>query len=472
MVQKASRLPTKTDLMLAHELKIKELLGTMRKRVTIQQSGLFGGTPLGGATPSGGTSQGGTGDFLRTKGDTMIGPIAYFPVDVVKNVTFNSINIGPNAANPPDYSTYVLVTGSGDLQFIDGAAFAGQSLIFQGTNQLSINLKNATILSAPTVVGDGVTQIITVTTAQAHGFSIGEIIEVSNTTTFDRRAVVLSVPTSTTFTYDLGSVGSTTPDAGIAKNGNVLTGDGSDIILDGTLSVLNAPITTLVFDITLIGNGAWRVTGASIGLGGGAAANEFADNLFRIFDDFDPTSKLAFNVDGVFPATTVTWFVPNASGIVCLLDSGFTQLFEDNIKFIGAATGLELNNRVLRMNAAGDSFLGTLFAPDVFTINLTGTLEFLIQLNPDRFVDVFFKRIINVNDPINDLDAVNLRTLNAAIAGIGPFINVAMATVIISEFAQILTANVQATASIVEGAQAAEVKNIEFINESSSVVVV
>lgn len=418
MVQKASRLPTKTDLMLAHELKIKELLGTMRKRVTIQQSGLFGSTPLGGATPSAGPSLGGTGDFLRTQGDTMIGPIAFFPVDVVKNVTFNSINIGPNAANPPDYSTYVLVTGSGDLQFIDGAAFAGQSLVLQGTNQLSITVKNATILSAPTVVGDGVTQIITVTTAQAHGFSIGEIIEVSNTTTFDRRAVVLSTPTSTTFTYDLGSVGSATPDAGIAKNGNLLTGDGSDLVLDGTLSILNAPIATLVFDITLIGNGAWRVAGSSVA--GAAAGNEFADNLFRIFDDFDPTSKLEFRVDGVPPATTVTWFVQGSSGTVALLDSGFVQIFTDNIQFAGLGT-LDMNGRLIILDADGDSKLGALI-DDVFTLNLGGTLEFLIQLNPDRFVDVFFKRIQNVNDPVFDLDAVNLRTLNNAIQGLASLI--------------------------------------------------
>jgi len=173
--------------------------------------------------------------------------------------------------------------------------------------------------------------------------------------------------------------------------------------------------------------------------------SEFADSLFRIFDDFSPAtlnSKLAFSIDGVPDNTTVTWFAQGSSGIVALLDSGFTQIFTDNIKFSGGATGLELNSRVLKMNVAGDSFLGTPLAADIFSINLTGLLEFVVQLNPDRLVDVFLKRIQNVNDPIFDLDAVNLRTLNNAIQNAvnlvsgGEFV---LASASIAEFSMILS---------------------------------
>jgi len=433
MVQKASRLPTKTDLMLNHELKIKEILGLLRKRVTIQQSGLFGGTPMQGATNSA-SGPGGTGDFLRKAGDQMKGPIAFDPVNTARDTTLNFINISPNAANPPDYSTFVSMSISGDLQFIDGAAWSGQYLILQAINQFIFTVKSATIRFISNIVGDGATQIITVTTTLDHGFSVGEVIEVDETTNFNQRASIIAVPTATTFTYDLGSVGSATPEtSGVSKNGNILSGSGNDLILDATIDDFNSPIITLVFDVLVAGGGVWRVTGIT---GTGAGANEFPDNLFRIFDEFDPTAKLSFNVDGVFTGNTVTWFVPNASGIVCLLDSGFTQLFEDGIEFIGASPGLDMNGRLITLDVDGDSNLGVIFT-NTFTMNLGGSLEYLVQTSPPR-VDVFFKKVENVLDPILDLDAVNFRTLNNKIAEVvAIFHNTIMLTEGIFEFSQI-----------------------------------
>jgi len=433
MVQKASRLPTKTDLMLNHELKIKEILGLLRKRVTIQQSGLFGGTPMQGATNSA-SGPGGTGDFLRKAGDQMKGPIAFDPVNTNRDTTFNFINISPNAANPPDYSTFVSMSISGDLQFIDGAAWQGQWLILQGINQFIFTVKSAVLRFISNIVGDGATQIITVTTTLDHGFSVGEVIQIDETTNFNQRASIIAVPTLTTFTYDLGSVGSATPEtSGLSKNGNILSGSGNDVILDGTLDDFNSPIITLIFDVLVAGGGVWRVIGAGVtGVGG----NEFPDNLFRIFDEFDPTAKLSFNVDGVFTGTTVTWFVPNASGIVCLLDSGFTQLFEDGIEFIGASPGLDMNGRFITLDADADSQLGVIF-DDVYTLNLGGALEHLIQTSPPR-MDVFLKKIENVLDPVLDLDAVNFRTLNNKIQEVvAQFHNTIMFTEGIFEFVQI-----------------------------------
>ena len=302
MVQKASKLPTKTDVLISHDKKINELFGLNRKRLP-PLAGIFGTTPLFGATPSPSGSSGGTGNFLKTGGDTMVGPIAFFPVDVFRDPTFNFIDIGQFVSTPPDYSTYVLVAGAGDLQFIDGAGWAGQYLILQGTNQQLITVKNATILSAPTIVGDGATQIITVTTTIAHGFSIGEVIQIDSTTNFNARALVLTTPSPTTFTYDLGSVGSATPESGTAKNGTILTGTGADIPLDGTIDLLNVPVITLIFDFTVSGNGAWRVISGGAGTGA-------SDTPWTV--DHDANQFILFNLKhllfddavGSFPSAT------------------------------------------------------------------------------------------------------------------------------------------------------------------------
>jgi len=95
---------------------------------------------------------------------------------------------------------------------------------------------------------------------------------------------------------------------------------------------------------------------------GQSEVNEFRDDLFKIFDDIDPGRKLRFQTGGV-PVGTTIWTAQRASGTVALLDSGLTQIF---------SVPIDMNNN----------------------------------------------KIIRLGDPINDLDAVNLRTLNQKIAQI------------------------------------------------------
>lgn len=57
-----------------------------------------------------------------------------------------------------------------------------------------------------------------------------------------------------------------------------------------------------------------------------AAGNEFADNVFRVYDNGDNTKKVALEVSGVSTATTRTWTVRNESGTVPLLE-GTTQVW-------------------------------------------------------------------------------------------------------------------------------------------------
>lgn len=51
-----------------------------------------------------------------------------------------------------------------------------------------------------------------------------------------------------------------------------------------------------------------------------ASVNEFDDSLFRVFDDVDPTKKLAFQIAGISTGVTRTATFPNKSGTVAFLD--------------------------------------------------------------------------------------------------------------------------------------------------------
>jgi len=59
---------------------------------------------------------------------------------------------------------------------------------------------------------------------------------------------------------------------------------------------------------------------------GVSAPNEFRDDLFRIFDDIDPSRKLAFQTGGITTATTRTVTAQNADGTMMLIDGTGTQI--------------------------------------------------------------------------------------------------------------------------------------------------
>lgn len=92
----------------------------------------------GGATGSSGNS---AGNFLRTEGDTMIGPIAFFPKLVTINLA-GEIDIGRDSGN---YSSRIIVAPNAgltdDLETILNAQFSGQLLFLQGIQGNTITIK-------------------------------------------------------------------------------------------------------------------------------------------------------------------------------------------------------------------------------------------------------------------------------------------------------------------------------------------
>ena len=235
MTQKASRLPTKTDRLLQNQKKVKDLYALNRLRITprtIQN-------PSGGSIGAGGdVSSAAESNSLKSQGDTMVGPIAFFPVDVFIDSTTDpsnpSINIGEGASNPPDYSTYVLVTGGSpptDLSTIFGAAFAGQMLKLQAI--VDIVIKDA--------VANGSGNILT-TTNNDQTLAAGSITEFM----FD----ITSSPGGVQGAWRLASTGGSTSPGGDAKTGFMLTSTGS------TQTVPSATQVILdVFDIPVIQDG-------------------------------------------------------------------------------------------------------------------------------------------------------------------------------------------------------------------------
>ena len=145
------------DLMVNQE---QNFIGAMK--VTGTESS-FGGI-VGLGTVGGSGSGKPVGNFLETGGGTMLGPIAYFPVNVTID-SDNNINIGFEQGA---YSTYVKITGAtptDDLENIIGAQHAGQDLILQGTVGDTITLKTTGNITPPDgadfdLIGDAMLRLI------------------------------------------------------------------------------------------------------------------------------------------------------------------------------------------------------------------------------------------------------------------------------------------------------------------------
>jgi len=137
---KATRRATKTDTLIQNARGELNIRGLNRHRIiprVIQP-------PSGGANaPPSGQGFGTTGNFLEPQGDTMIGPIAFFPKDATQDITDPdnpSIDIGKDGV---DYSTYI-ITGqeSNKLGTILNAGFDGQLLYLQSIAASPLELIN------------------------------------------------------------------------------------------------------------------------------------------------------------------------------------------------------------------------------------------------------------------------------------------------------------------------------------------
>ena len=208
----------------------------------------------------------------------MIGSMAFNPITIA--IIDGRINITPDQSGGSKDSSYILVTGQGspdDLRFIDGATKNGQIFWFQGTATQIINIKAATITTLSSISGVG---IVTVVTNTVHNMLTGDKTNILGTNNFNINDVTVTVTSTTSFTYSaLGSIISES--VGVVQNGNVVTPNGEDIILDGSQSLNGVPMVPLIFDPTIIGFGAWRPA-QIISEGGTSGSPTVLDNLIEV----------------------------------------------------------------------------------------------------------------------------------------------------------------------------------------------
>jgi hypothetical protein len=122
------------------------------------------------------------------------------------------------------------------------------------------------------------------------------------------------------------------------------------------------------------------------GGGAGSQSTEFADDVFRIFDDGDDTKKIAFQASGITTATTRTFTVPNASGTLALASSlstnGIAYASDGNtISSSAAAT----NGQILIGRTGLSPALGTITGgTGLTTTNASGSITINLDVPVDE----------------------------------------------------------------------------------------
>lgn len=214
-------------------------------------------------------SAGGGGAFLPIAGGTMIGPIAYnpvlVPVDPDGRVPITSSSMQTIGLSPPT-----------DVYFFDGALFNGQQLEYQVVNQNSQVIKNAVLKSISDIRGVG-GQIVRVTIDDTSLLVNGDKVNITSTTNFNLNNATIIVTGATTFTYDLGTPASLTPESnGIVQRGNIVMPDDQDLILDSTITPLGTAIANFSFDNTILGGG-WRLNSSTVSSAGSVGYDTIQD---------------------------------------------------------------------------------------------------------------------------------------------------------------------------------------------------
>jgi len=188
-MSKPYRVPSTRDRLRKQKISIKELQGLNRNRNTPRP---VAATATSGFSAAGGTG-GGTGNFLATQGDTMIGPIAVFPNQVLIEININGIaDISQNTETA--YTSYVRIDVTGPTNVLDtlaGAAFDGQLVWLENVGPMTI---------AQSTVGNG-----------------------GNIVTADGNDIVFTNPQVTPMIFEASLV----PTAGVQGGWRVIAGGGT-----------------------------------------------------------------------------------------------------------------------------------------------------------------------------------------------------------------------------------------------------
>jgi hypothetical protein len=144
MTKAAKRLPTGADRVKKIDNQVTDIYNLLRQKNTTPKSFIAPTLTGRGIAPT--NVGGGLKGFLKTEGDSMIGPIALFPE--ATTVASGKIDIGRKLDGTGAYSSRIIVNGQGsvsdDLDTINNASFAGQILNIQAVTGQTLTLKNGT----------------------------------------------------------------------------------------------------------------------------------------------------------------------------------------------------------------------------------------------------------------------------------------------------------------------------------------
>ncbi len=150
MTQKASNRKTEADLILALQQERKRTAGEFRQ----QFSGL-GFTEAGAQGSIGSGLVGGTpvGIFLRTEGDSMLGPFAFLPVvpTIAQLPAAGNDNTLDISKDTGAYSSHIVFAagGSNQMDIISGNTFAGQILVIESVETLTQTISDESNVTGP-----------------------------------------------------------------------------------------------------------------------------------------------------------------------------------------------------------------------------------------------------------------------------------------------------------------------------------
>ena len=160
MTQKAKKTTTTNDILKRHQVQNRQLYALNRIGKT---PAIIGSNLLGNYGGSGGGLQSASGNYLKTQGDTMVGPIAYFPATVAINAS-DEIDLTPANTSTANASSYVILsfTSPDSLELISGAQFDGQQLQLQVPASSTLTVEDySSNVGGNIVTGDGNDIVIT-----------------------------------------------------------------------------------------------------------------------------------------------------------------------------------------------------------------------------------------------------------------------------------------------------------------------
>lgn len=315
------------------------------------------GVPLGASGSKGGTdSNDNQLSYIKTAGDTMVGPLAFYPIAITMSDNYLQVSEGNG------FSSRLVVAGEGaaadDIVSIVGAAHAGQILFLQATETTDITLKDR--------AGSGTAWATSTAYVAGDIRANGGLLYVCHTG-------------HTSSASDEPGVGASWED--YWYKGNVYIPSGNDYVVSGK------EIVMLQWDTI---NETWTiVSNFNDGAGGGGSQTPWTSNIDADGFDLQDLSNIEFRDTTGAPAGTSPSIYNEVTGITLNVPTGDSFTIDVNAvaQYQFDATSLQMGTNDLDMGTgniiAGGATEGMTNTGHIDFIDNTATPAAAISLYSD-----------------------------------------------------------------------------------------